>query len=84
MRRIDMRKETVVSAPKRARIDARGVAPGETPSAAHSAGTRRAYYTALGKLALQNMRNTLGWCRNTLRLPGDRQRRDGVGNRHEQ
>jgi hypothetical protein len=79
-----MRRETVVSAPKRARIDARGAAPGEATSEAHSAGSRRAYYMALGRLALQNMRNTLGWCVNTLRLPGDRPRRDGVRNRHEQ
>lgn len=72
-----------MSAPTRPRIDDRGVAPSEPTSDTHGDESRRAYYAALGRMALQNMRDTLGWCVNTLRLTGDRHRRDAVRNPHE-
>jgi hypothetical protein len=79
-----MRRDTVVSAPKRARIDAPGSAPGETTSHARGDGSRHARYAALGRVALANMRATLGWCVDTLRFPRDRHRHDAVDNPHEQ
>ena len=79
-----MWRNTVVSAPKRARIDAPGSAPGETTSHTRSDGSRHAHYAALGRVALANVRATLGWCVDTLRFPRDRERRDGVDNPHEQ
>jgi hypothetical protein len=79
-----MRRDTVVSAPKRARIDAPGSAAGVTTSHARSDGSRHAHYAALGRYALANMRATLGWCVETLRFPRDRHRRDTVDTPHEQ
>ena len=71
-----MWRDTVVSAPKRAEVDSPELAHAETAPDAHGAWNRRAYYVALGKLALQNVRDTLGWCVDTLRFPNDRRRRD--------
>jgi hypothetical protein len=75
-----MRRNTVVSAPRRARIDAPGVASETATADTHRDGNRRAYYTALGKLALENMRSTLGWWLDTLRFPSDRNRGEDVRN----
>ena len=67
-----MWRDTVVTAPKRAEVDSPSIARGESASDAPDARTRRAYYMALGKLALQNARDTLGWCVDALRFPNDR------------
>ena len=79
-----MRRDTVVSARKRARIEALGVASGMPPSDTHGRWSRRAHYAALGKLALENMRHTLDWCVNTLRLTREPDRRDDGRTPHEQ
>ena len=78
-----MRRDTVVSAPKHVRIEAPDVASGTTQPDTHGSGNRRAYYTAMGKLALENIRHTLDWWVNALRLPSDRNRRDDERHPHE-
>ena len=84
-----MRRDTVVSAPKRARMDdpsvaTHTVAHSEAPVHAPVERHGRAYYAALGKLALENMRHTVDWCVDTLRLPYSRRRDDAGHNSHEQ
>ena len=73
-----MRRESVVSAPRRARVDSPELAHGEsTPETMqHRDGTVAPYHLALGRRALQHVRLTLAWCADALRLPGDRGRRD--------
>ena len=56
-----MNKETVVSAPRRARVDAPELVRDEAASRTHSEESRGAHYLALGRLALRKMRGTLGW-----------------------
>ena len=89
-----MWRDTVVSARKRVRIDAPGIgasgsdapgsAPGGTTSPTRGDESRHAHYAALGRMALANMRATLGWCADTLRFPRERHQRDAVDDPHEQ
>ena len=71
-----MRRNTVVSAPRHARVDAPNLALDEATPATRATASRRAYCMAMGRLAVRNVRETLGWWIDTLRLPSDRARRD--------